>query len=212
MSGSGALERGYSRWLWCYPKWYRREYEAEILGVLLTGAGADRSRPDARECLALLTSGLRIRLGPARTDRSIRDVVKLMYVGAALELAVGITVFATMNDVIANVAADNPGSDQSQWRPQLTSSLHGLVVSATIATAFWLFMAWANGRRFRWARIAFALFAALTTYSLLTGLLHGSAVYARSDLAAGVLMWLVQVRVLVQLCRGRRHRPTLAAA
>jgi hypothetical protein len=45
------LERGYRRWLRWYPASFRREYEAEMLGVLMAHARAGQQRPEPMECL-----------------------------------------------------------------------------------------------------------------------------------------------------------------
>lgn len=65
MTGSNDLERRYRRWLRWYPASFRREYEAEILGVLMAGAREGQRRPELLECLDLMTNGLRMRLRPA---------------------------------------------------------------------------------------------------------------------------------------------------
>ena len=64
-------------------------------------------------------------------------------------------------------------------------------------------MLWVCGTRYvpitsrsigqRWARIAFALFFGLNTWGLFNGLAEGSAVYARPDLAIGIVVWLVEL-------------------
>jgi hypothetical protein len=52
------LARRYRRWLWVYPRAYRRERGPEILATLLDAAGPGRSRPAARETALLLRHGL----------------------------------------------------------------------------------------------------------------------------------------------------------
>jgi hypothetical protein len=56
------LERGYRRLLACYPWEYRREYEEELLGVLLDDAGPQQRRPPVRDVLDLLGGALRAHL------------------------------------------------------------------------------------------------------------------------------------------------------
>jgi len=53
------LERGYRRWLRWYPKSFRREHGAEILGVLMAGAREGQRQPELMECLESRT-GIRI--------------------------------------------------------------------------------------------------------------------------------------------------------
>jgi len=64
----GQLARGYRRLLACYPAWYRRAHEEEILAVLMTGAPPGKRRPGIAEAADLLWGALRIRCQPARAD------------------------------------------------------------------------------------------------------------------------------------------------
>ncbi|MET7965904.1 hypothetical protein [Micromonospora sp. NPDC005305] len=57
------LARRYRRLLLGYPRAYRRDRGEEILGLLLDGAPAGRTRPTLREAADLLRAGLRCRLG-----------------------------------------------------------------------------------------------------------------------------------------------------
>jgi hypothetical protein len=199
MTDTAGLERGYRRWLRWYPKSFRREHEAEILAVLLAGARAGQRRPDPTERLDLLRSALRLRLRPRvpRSNRAACTAVKLMYVGAVVELAAAITILATIGDVKANVVQRNPDLTGGEWHAIVAGQLVPTAVAAGIAVGFWLWMAWAIGHGHRWARIAFALFFGLNTYDLLDGLAHESAVYARADLAIGIVLWLVQLAAVV---------------
>jgi hypothetical protein len=179
MTNTADLERGYRRWLRWYPKSFRREHEAEILAVLLAGARAGQRQPAPMECLDLLRSALWMRLCPRvpRSNRPVFAAIKLMYLGGVVELATAITILATIGDVRSNVA--------SQLEPK--------AVAAGIAVGFWLWMAWAIGRGHRWTRIVFAIFFGLNAFDLLKGLIQGSAVYARPDLAIGIVLCLVEL-------------------
>ncbi len=195
MTEAAGLERGYRRWLRWYPKAFRHEHETEILDVLLAGAREGQRRPELIECLDLMGGALRMHLRPRvpRSDRSVFAAVRLMYIGAVVELATAITIVATIGDVKANVVARNPGLTDVEWHAVVASRFEPLEVAAGIAVGFWLWMAWALGRGHRWARIVFAIFFGLNTLSLLDGLARGSAVYARADLAIGMGLWLVEL-------------------
>jgi hypothetical protein len=208
MSDVAALEREYRRWLRLYPRSFRRTHEAEILAVLLATAETGKRRPDAMERLDLLRSALWMRLRPrvSRSDRPRFAAVRLMYLGALVEIAVAVTIVASMSDLRSKVAERNPGFTKAQWHTEVAGSLHPLVVAACAATIFWLVMAWANGRGIRGARIAFVIFVGLTTDSLLNGVVHGSAVYAPADLAAGSVLWVVQLRALALLFQNDLRR------
>ncbi|MEV5207481.1 hypothetical protein AB0K35_08355 [Micromonospora sp. NPDC053740] len=53
------LEHGYRWLLACYPRAYRRQYEDEMVGVLLDDAAPGQRRPAARDVLALLGGAFR---------------------------------------------------------------------------------------------------------------------------------------------------------
>src|SRR6266516_6438215 len=75
MSGE-ALERRYRRLLAWYPAEHRALYEREMLGVLMEGAGPDRTHPTLSERYDLIRGALRSRLrtlGPALRGRTWPD-------------------------------------------------------------------------------------------------------------------------------------------
>jgi hypothetical protein len=195
MTDTADLERGYRRWLRWYPKSFRREHEAEVLAVLLAGARAGQRQPAPMECLDLLRSALWMWLRPRvpRSNRAVFAAVRLMCVGAVVELAAAITILVTIGDVQSNVATRSAGLTEGEWHAVVAGRLAPVAVAAGIAVGFWLWMAWAVGRGHRWARPAFAGFFALNTVGLLHGLAQGSAVYARADLAIGSVLWLVEL-------------------
>lgn len=203
MTDSAELERGYRRWLRWYPKAFRREHESEILAVLMAGARADQRRPEPVECLDLIRGALRMHLRRrvSRSDRSALTAVMLMYVGAVVELAVAIVILATVADLKANVLMTSPGLTYGEWHAVVIGQLAPLEVGAILSVGFWLWMAWSIGRGHRWAKIAFALFFALNISSLLNGLVHGSAVYARPDLAVAIVLCLVELASVIVIFR-----------
>jgi hypothetical protein len=198
MTDIAGLEQGYRRCLRWYPKAYRREHESEILAVLMAGSRADQRRPEVIERLDLIRSAVWMRLRPSmsRSDRSGFAAIKLMYLGALVELITAVTIVATMSDIRSQVAARNGSLTPAQWHAAVAGKLDPLVVAAGVAVAFWLLMAWAYGRGHRWTAILFAIFFAMNTQSLLTGLAGGSATYARSDLTIGAVLWLTELAVM----------------
>ncbi|HEX3786393.1 MAG TPA: hypothetical protein VHW44_00910 [Pseudonocardiaceae bacterium] len=209
MTAHAELERRYRRWLWCYPGWFRREHEAEFLGVLLVGAREGQRRPEPRECLDLLVGGLSmvLRSRVARSDRAAVLALRLMYLGAVVELATVLAVLASMGEVRSATLAGDPGYTAAQWHAEVTHGLDPIVVGGAVAVGLWLWLAWANGRGQRWARVVFVLFFALNTCSLATGIGDDSAVYARVDLAAGITLWLVQLAAVICVVRQRSTVP-----
>jgi hypothetical protein len=205
MTGAADLERSYRRWLRWYPASFRREYEAEILGVLLASARKGQRRPELMDCLDLLRGAVRLRLrlrpDAPRSNRSVATAVRLMYLGAMVELATALTIVATIGDIRSNVVQRYPGLTAGQWHAIVAGQLEPLAVTAALAVGFWLWMAWALGHGQRWVRRAFALFFGLNTWSLLQGLVGGSALYARPDLAVASLLWLVELAAVALLVR-----------
>jgi hypothetical protein len=126
MTDTADLERDYRRWVRWYPKSFRREHEAEILAVLLAGARAGQRQPAPMECLDLLRSALWMRLGPRvpRSNRAAFAAVKLMCVGAVVELAAAITILVTIGDVRSNVVERNPGLTEREWHAIVPASLN----------------------------------------------------------------------------------------
>jgi hypothetical protein len=201
VSDTADLERGYRRWLRCYPRSFRREHEAEILAVLMAGAREGQRRPEPMECLDLLRSALCVRLRPRvpRSNRSVLGAVRLMYLGAVVELAALVTILATIGEVRSNVLRSDPDLTAGEWHAIVAGQLQPTAVAAGIAVGFWLWMAWAIGHGRRWARTAFAAFFGLNAFSLLNGLMHGSAVYARTDLAIGTALCLVELVAVARI-------------
>jgi hypothetical protein len=195
MTDTADLERAYRRWLRWYPKSFRREHEAEILGVLLAGASTGQRQPAPMECLDLLRGALWMRLRPRvpRSDRAAWAAIKLMCVGAVVELAAAITILVTVGDVRSSVVGRNPDLTEGQWHAIVVGQLVPTAVAAGMAVGFWLWMAWAIGRGHRWAPTLLVLFFGLNVFGLLNGLVHGSAVYARPDLAIGIVLCLVEL-------------------
>ncbi len=150
-----------------------------------------------------MTSALSMHLRPRvpRSNRSALNAIKLMYVGAVLELAVAIVILATVADLKSNVLTSSPSLTEGEWHAIVVSQLGPLEVGAILSVGFWLWMARLIGRGHRWARIAFALFFALNISSLLNGLVHGSAVYARPDLAIATLLCIVELASVAVLFR-----------
>ncbi|SNT63460.1 hypothetical protein SAMN05421812_115104 [Asanoa hainanensis] len=80
MNREKALEARYRQLLWAYPKQYRRDRRAEIVGTLLDTAHTDQRRPTVREAATLAVRGLQTRAGthdaPA-ADRGLRGALRL---------------------------------------------------------------------------------------------------------------------------------------
>jgi hypothetical protein len=147
----------------------------------------------------VIKSAVRMRLRPGvpRSTRTVFAAVRLMYLGAAVELCTLITIVVTLDSLRSAILARDPHYSAAQWHADLHGRIVPLEIGAVIATGVWLWLAWANGRGHRWARVAFAVFFAITTVSLLNGVAHDAATYAPADLIAGVVLWLVALATVV---------------
>jgi hypothetical protein len=214
MSDTAGLERGYGRLLACYPRAFRRENGDEILAVLMASARPGQRRPGLAESADLIRSALwmRLRPGTSRPPRTVLTAVRLMCVGAALELATLITVVVTTGSVHSAITSRYPGFTGADWHAIMVAHIIPDEVGAPVAVGLWLWMAWANGRGHGWARVVFSVFFGLSTFSLLAALAQDAAVYAQADLVAGVVVWLVEFAVMVLIFNVRsapfyRHEP-----
>ena len=194
MTGPARLERRYRRVLACYPKGFRRESGEEILAVLLATAAEGQRRVGLAECADLLGGALRMHLGMSRSPRPVRNAVRLMCAGAVLTLAVLVTVLVTLGslrpDFIQNFTA-------AQWHTVMFTQIVPVLASAPIGAGVWLWLAWANGRGYDWARPAFMALFGLLTMGLLLGLGEGTLLYAPADLIAATALWLVGLAAIV---------------
>jgi hypothetical protein len=206
MTGSAELERGYRRWLWCYPRWFRQEHEAEMLDLLISAARDGQRRPDRAECLTLVRGAAILWLRPRipMTQRIASSAVRLMYLVAVADLGVALVVAGTAGDLRSAIAARDAGYTASQWHAEVTGALDPMMARLVVAAGITVVLAWATGRRRSWAKVAFAVGFAVTVYSVVAGVRNGSAIYAPVDLAAAGVLCVLQSAVLVQLVRARR--------
>jgi len=80
---TGSLARSYRRLLACYPAWYRRVHEDEMLAVLMADAPPGKRRPGIAEAADLVQGALRIRCQPSRTggaEPAWRDALAVLSV------------------------------------------------------------------------------------------------------------------------------------
>jgi hypothetical protein len=208
MSGSGYLEQRYRRLLACYPRRYRRRHEEEILAVLLEGASPGQRRPSFAEAASLVRSGVAMRLRPGvpRSAHTMRQAVRLMYLGALLELGVFAVVAATAGRLHSAILAHDHSYTAAQWHTEFHQHIVPLEIAAPVAACVWVWLAWANGRGHGWGRALVLVLVGLTTASLLSGLAGGALTYAPEDAVAGIVLWMVAVAAAA-LILGRQARP-----
>ena len=209
------LERAYRRRLACYPRAWRRENEEEILAVLLACAAGDQRRPGLAASADLLKGAVRLRLRPRPAQpRSVRAAVALMCAGALVELGAVITIMVTAGRLRASVLQHYPALTTAQWHT-IVVHLTADEIGGPIVALVWLWLAWANGRGYDWARPAFMAFFAFMTVGVLIALGEGAAVYAPADLIAGAVLWLVGLAAMTLIFSPRAgpyYRPAATRA
>lgn len=205
MTGSGDLERRYRRLLVFYPRRYRRRHEDEILAVLLDGTAPRQRRPRLAEITSLAWSGLGMRLRPdvPRSAHTVRTAVRLMYLGALVELGVLAVVAATVGHLHAAIVAHDHGYTAAQWQAEFHQHIVPVEIAAPIAACVWVWLAWANGRGHGWARALFLVFVGVTTASLLSGLANGAFTYAPDDAVAGIALCIVAFAAVLLIVNGQ---------
>lgn len=131
---------------------------------------------------------------------SIAQAVKLMYVGAALSL-LGIIVTFLEKGAIRD-AVENSTAGKTMTPDELDSAVTlGLVsgiVAGLIGVALWLWMARANGRGRKWARIVATVFFAFSVLNFLGSFLQPTPALSR---ILGVIMLVLGAYILYLLYR-----------
>jgi hypothetical protein len=129
---------------------------------------------------------------PARKRASVplavRASVGLMCAGAVLTLADVVTVLVTLGGVRWAAGHD---FGAGQWPFVMLTQVDFWLASAPVGAGVWLWLAWANGRGYHWARAAFVAFFVLLTMVLFVGLGGDRLPYTWRDVLATAVLWLV---------------------
>jgi hypothetical protein len=153
--------------------------------------------------LATLTADLPAGLAPAeppyqpargRAPRPVRTAAWLMCLGAVLTLADAATVLVTLPGV-RSAAVHDVDFAGGRWHIFMLTVIVPALASAPIVAGVWLWLAWAIGRGYAWARPASGVFFGLVTTGWLIVLAMGSGrdatPYTWRDLLATTALWLV---------------------
>jgi hypothetical protein len=210
MTDSANLERRYRRLLVWYPAAFRREREAEMLGVLMDSARDGQQRVGLADAANLVMAALIMRLrAPAAAPRTVIAAIRLMYAGAAVSAAYWISTMVTEPSVrLAMVRAA-----AARW-PLMALHITAVEAVLPVVVVGWLWLALANGRGHHGARIALAAYFSLATLILLWMLGIGAAVYAPADLISLALLWLIQLSAIALIFNKRSehyYRPAEAS-
>lgn len=205
MNGHAQLERRYRRLLRLYPRAFRGVHEEEMLVVLMDAARGGRRTPGPAESVNLISNALLMRLRP-RAPRSVPTVfwaVRLMALGAALELVALATVLATQGALSRAITHHFPAVSSAHANTLAHQAVPAIAVGAPMAAVACLVLAWANDRGRRWSRPAFAVFFAITSVSLVSAISQHVATVAPADLAAGAGLWFVALIALALIISPR---------
>jgi hypothetical protein len=211
-SSSAQLERAYRRLVLCYPRSFRRENTEEIIAVLLATAREDQRRPSLAEAADLLRGAARMRLGLSSCPRTVLHAVRLMYLGALVEvvtlvtllLSVGSIRAATRAAVLRGVAPHATHAVTQQVLAKVASTVSVVilvdVVVTSVAIAGWLVLAWANGKGSPLARVGAIIACAFYTATTIQGLTLGDEAYApAAPLAASITVMAIGIAAVVLL-------------
>jgi hypothetical protein len=134
------------------------------------------------------------------TPKAVRGAVLLMCLGAVLTLADLATVLATLGGVRSAAAHDLTAG---QWPAVMLTQVDFWLASAPIGAGLWLWLAWANGRGYHWARPAFVALFGLLSAGLLFGFGEGGGedalTYIWPDVIAATVLWLVGLAAMLLL-------------
>src|SRR5215510_14713044 len=129
----------------------------------------------------------------ARAPLPIRTAAWLMCLGAVLTLADAATVLVTLGGV-RSAAVQDVDFTGGRWHIFMLTVLVPALASAPIVAGVWLWLAWAIGRGYAWARPAFGVFFGLVTTGWLIVLVMGggrdATAYAWPGLLVATLLWL----------------------
>ena len=196
MTDSQRLERGYRRILALYPGAFRRESEEEILAVLIASAREGQRRVGLAEAADLIRGALRMHRGP-RLPRPLLIAVRLTYVGAAVELAVLIALLVTLASLTSASIRGYPDFSVAQWHAVLLAHLTAVEFGAPILLGLWVWMACANARGYRAARVASRVVYVIITIGVVAEALAGISVYGIGGVIADAVLIEVQLAALV---------------
>lgn len=206
------LERRYRRLLAWYPRAFRAQHEQEMLVVLMACARTGRRRPGLADSANLIANALVMRLRPGvrRSRPTVFWAVRLMSLGALLELAALATVIGTSGNMSAAITRNVPSYSPAHVHAIVSGQVLAIVIGAPIAALAWLCLAWANGRGHRWARPGFGVLFAINSISLFGSVGAQAQTYAPADLIAGAVLWtgaLVALLLITAPSSAGHYRP-----
>jgi hypothetical protein len=137
---------------------------------------------------------------PQRAEQppSVRNAVRLMYVGAGLEVINAIVAAATRGSLKAAILKNHPAYTAAQLHTAERARVGAVIIGALIAIGLWIWMAQANGRGLSWARTLSAVLFGISTLGLLASIFIA---HSGASLIVAVIIWLVGLAAIVLLYR-----------
>jgi Domain of unknown function (DUF1707) len=177
------------------------EFDLRVGQVLASRTYADLSALTAGIPAGVITAQP---LDPARepagvpAPMAVRGAVGLMCAGAVLTLAVAVAVVVTLGSVRSGYVQD---PEAGPWHTFVLTQIVPGLAGAPISAGVWLWLAWANGRGYHWARPAFVAFFGLLTVVLLFGLAEGgistdALPSTWPDVTATAVLWLAALAAM----------------
>jgi hypothetical protein len=195
MTDSPRLERGYRRILALYPRAFRHQSEEEILAVLMATASEGQRRVGLAESADLIRGALRMHRGP-RLPRALLIAVRLTYAGAAVELAVLITLLVNLASLTSASIRRYPDFSVAQWHAVLLAHLAAVAAGAPILLGLWVWLACANARGHHAARVAFRVVWVIMTLGVVAEADPSIGAYGIGAVIADAVMIQVQLAAL----------------
>jgi hypothetical protein len=96
---------------------------------------------------------------------------------------------------VRSAAAHDLGA--GQWPIVMLTQVDFWLAAAPIGAGVWLWLAWANGRGYPWARSPFVAFFVLLTIALPFGLGKDALPYTWADVIATTVLWLVGLAAML---------------
>ena len=192
MTESQRLERGYRRIVALYPRWFRRDSEEEIVGVLMATAHEGQRRVGPAESADLIRGAVRMHRGP-RLPRALLTAVRLTYAGAAAELGVLIVLLVTAASLASASIRRYPDFSAAQWHAVLVGHLPVVAAGGPVLLALWAWMACANARGNHAGRVAFWVVWGIIKAAIAAAGIAGAAVYGIGGVLAAAVLLVVHV-------------------
>jgi hypothetical protein len=195
MTDSQRLERGYRRIVAIYPRAFRRESEEEIVAVLMATAREGQRWVGLAESADLIRGALRMYRGP-RLPRALLNAVRRTYAGAVVELAVLITLLATLASLNSPRIRRYPDFSAAELHAVLLAHLTAFAVGAPIVLGLWVWLACANARGHRVARVTFRVVHVILTLGIAAVTYAGIPAYGLVGVVAGAVLIQIQLAAM----------------